>query len=479
MDKLLVKINKISWVALSQYTVLVIQMATVLILSHFIYPEDFGRFALFMTLVNFISILKDIGTTNGIIKKDIITKDDINAAHSLNIFSGLVGGILVLFLIPFIMVAYKNDDVLIQLLCLSLIIPISCMGLAKAALFQKELRFKEIAYIEISASVIAALTAIVLAILGVKIYALLAQLFISTLVTVVGYSILPSNQAPKLSINLNNINQILKGGSHITAFNFIHYLTRNLDVILIGKIFGEYWVGLYSLGLRFVMLPYQVIISVINKFFFPMLLADEKKEILIQSFIIISRFTITVSYAMISFLVLFSSDIFSMFMGSKWLGLEAIIIPMAFSGLIAAIIGPCNMYLIIKNSEKQLMQLGFYQMIITIVVILTSGKLNFPSVMYLMLISNAAIGSIFMINTCSQLKIEFNDYLKKTRSTLMQATLFLISVLLVKKLYIRTELVSVIILIIGLWFSLLKPSIKEFRLLIALFNSNSLKQVNP
>lgn len=471
--------NKISdnaiWTAIAQFGVIAIQMVTLLILSNFLDVKTFGAFAIALALVNFVNLFKDLGTSTTIIKKEDLRSQDIDSAHTLNFAGSMLAGLGIFSSSIIIDKIYKNPDLTLSIIIIAISVPFSSLGLAKLALLQRKSQFKLIAVIELAAALAASLLAILGAIFGIGIYALVVQLITSIIVLTVAYLKVPCEHQPKFSKNKNNFLNIFKHGSHITGFNFIHYVTRNGDVFLVGKIFGEYWLGLYVMGLRIAMITFQLITAIVNRAFLPILSNYQNSNILIsKSYITINKIIINLACASTSILITFKSELVSKFLGEKWSDLEMVLIPLTCSGLIFSISGVSNIYLIIKNNSKLLMLIGFIQMIFTMLIVVFAGYFDFYFFLNEFLYLNIFIGLSLIISCCRELNINYKYYFLSVFPSLLRSIIFFMAVFYLKNLfeinYYSVKLIVVLLSLIITWFIVFKPFFNDYSTLKLDFN---------
>jgi hypothetical protein len=124
---------------------------------------------------------------------------------------------------------------------------ISSLGAQHYALMQRQMKFGALALRGILAMAVGMAVGIAAAIAGVGYWALVAQQGASA---AAGTIILwwRSGWRPAAPLSIRKIRHSLSFGGFITVSNFVGYFNANLDVILLGRRFGEATVGLSSRG---------------------------------------------------------------------------------------------------------------------------------------------------------------------------------------------------------------------------------------
>lgn len=410
-------------------------MATLLVLSHFLDSSTYGAFAIAVALLNFANLFKDFGTSINLISKNDISQEDVNAAHTVNVLSGCLSAIVIIVIAYPVGWIYKNHHLTYAIFLLGLTTAVTSLGIAKLALLQRYSRFKEIAVIDICAGSISALAAIAAANAGAGIYSLVIQGLLSGMLTTIMYTKTKNKFHTEISKKPNHVKYALSSGNHITAYNFIHYLTRNGDIFVIGKFFGEAFLGLYTMSLRFVMLPYQVMTVIINKALLPILsLKANNVPVLRMIFINTNKVTITLSGGFVGLLWVFSSDIVTLSLGESWINVAKVLYVFSPSGFVFAVTGAFNTFLIVTENKKLLVKFGLIQMTLTLASIVVSANRDFYTLIALMTGANFLFGILITIKTCRVIGLSILCFIRGTSIALFRVLGYIIGLLILRNL---------------------------------------------
>src|SRR5205085_7739866 len=60
---------------------------------------------------------------------------------------------------------------------------------------------------------------------------------------------------PSLPVRGTNVRSMLSYGSNLTGFNMTSYFARNLDNLLLGRVWGAYQLGVYSRAYQLLLMP--------------------------------------------------------------------------------------------------------------------------------------------------------------------------------------------------------------------------------
>lgn len=142
--------------ALSGFLLMVVQTIGVrivkfgghLALGWLLLPDDFGLFAISVTVHQFVSVLKNAGLRDILIQRHRRGRKWVNPAAWMSGALGLGGGLVLLGSAPLLAWFFDRPEVIPLILILALTTPIQSIGSVPMALLHAELRFKTAATLE-------------------------------------------------------------------------------------------------------------------------------------------------------------------------------------------------------------------------------------------------------------------------------------------------------------------------------------------
>ncbi len=260
----------IGWSGLSQAIRLGFQFILMALLAHILSPRDFGILAMIAVFTNLIAVIQDLGITSSIVQKDEIEHLHIMSSFWFSMFFSfiLAGG---LALGAPLIARFYNEPVLQSILYVfSFLIVLTSLGHVPTALLTRELRFKVLAIAEIASAFAGGFSALILAYLGFQYWSLVWQPFI-TMALYVPMIWIALSWRPAFTFSWDKMNELLHFGLHLTGFNLLNYVNRNIDNLLIGKFLGSFQLGLYSVAYKILLFPLQNISQVLGRVMFPAL----------------------------------------------------------------------------------------------------------------------------------------------------------------------------------------------------------------
>ncbi|ULR32469.1 MOP flippase family protein [Dickeya fangzhongdai] len=407
-------LSNTKWVALSQIFKVIVQLLNIIVLAKLIPPGEFGLMAMALVVINFSNLVRDLGTAAAIIQKQDIQDKTINAIFWLNV---IVGCILALFIIassPLISYVFHEKRLILVLCLLSISFPVVCASSAHLALLEKQSRFREIAFIDISSSLFAAIIAIFLAYKGGGIYSLVVQsILISFISSLQIWN--KSRWRPKFGkvFNWLEIKNIFVFSGNLTIFNFINYFSRNMDSVIIGHYLSATILGAYSLAYRIMLFPLQNMTFVASRALFPVFSENQNNNEKLRSAYLNTIYIILlIVLPLMIGLATLSESLIKLVFGDQWSLTGLLLVWLAPTGIIQSVLSTSGSIFMAKGRTDILMRLGILGAFLQISAFLIGAKFGivdfvvfyfianvinfFPVMFFVMKIINGRLIDVFL-----------------------------------------------------------------------------------
>jgi len=258
-----------------KYLGVVVQFLASMLITRLLMPEELGIVALITVFSGFLMMFSENGMSFIIIRSNY-GLTFWNAISALLIRIGFFLFTIMIILVYPISLFYNNPKLIPLTSVISLLFIIQPYGMVAMAVLNKEQKFKILGKITFFTTIILAVTTIFLAYLNFSYWAIVIGTIVSKFTSVL------------LAIHYSKFRPFYGKIKHVKAawgisktlifnlsgFTFINYWARNLDNLLIGKIYGVGDLGIYSKAYSLLMMPLGLIQETINKTIFPLL----KKE---------------------------------------------------------------------------------------------------------------------------------------------------------------------------------------------------------
>jgi O-antigen/teichoic acid export membrane protein len=283
----------------------------------FVDPAQMGAITLGMAFYGIFGIFKDFGLTTAVISKPNITNEFISSANSLRIIvSGalfavclLASGVLpALFDIP---------ELREMMLLVGAAVFVEALGFLSYALLNRNLEFKRMAQVDITASVVMASTVVVASILGVPMLALFLGFVVSS-ATKTG--ILLFFYPPKIRFVTKAFadRKLISFGANLVSIVALIYLWSNMNVFVLGRINIDA-LGLYGLALLWAGAPADISAITINRVMLPTYSAFIREgKAVFAGYMHTLKFLFVVAFGVFAFLLVASPILVTTIYGPIW-----------------------------------------------------------------------------------------------------------------------------------------------------------------
>lgn len=359
-------ISGIVYTAASKYSGIIITLVISGILARLLSPEDFGIVAIATVIITFFGIFSDLGISPAIIQHKNLDKQNLSDLFSFTVWLGILLSLAFFFSAPYI-AAYYNSGILLticRLLALNLFF--NTINIVPNALLYKNKEFKYISVRNITIQLLVGVVAVVAALLGAGLYALLINPIItSVIIFFISYRKYP--QKMRLVTGIETIRLIFSYSLFQFLFNLINYFSRNLDKLLIGKYLGMIPLGYFEKSYRLMMLPIQNITFVITPVLHP-ILSDFQNDIrfLASSYERIIRILSFIGFPLSIFLLFTAKEITLIIFGDQWLPSVPVFQILALSAGFQIVLSSSGSIFQAANDTKSLFICGLFSSILNV-----------------------------------------------------------------------------------------------------------------
>ncbi|WP_348680794.1 oligosaccharide flippase family protein [Alteromonas mediterranea] len=313
-------------------------LISTLILARLLLPEDFGKVAFLALTVNFFNVLSITGTQQYILSKENIDEKDLNTAISLDLLMKGAFWFVLVCLSTFICEFFNMEDAHTALLMLSLTILIKASRNPGFYLHQKELNYKLLFQVELTAKVLSVVVVIFLAFLYQSYWAIVIGDLISSVVLLYG-SYKLHNFRPKFSLERIKVQWTFS--KWLFFKGVIGYSKSNLDQMFVTKNFDAATTGSFYMARDIALMP---AFDFLNKALAPLLPAfaySQNDDEMFNYKISFAIFFVNILAFPIAALMIVASDsIIVTLLGKDWIGINDVFtafIPLMYLACLAPI----------------------------------------------------------------------------------------------------------------------------------------------
>lgn len=234
------------------------QMATLVALVRLLPPQAFGLLAMIAAIGAVLDLIKEFGLSAATIQKPDLTQAQVSALFWINAAIGAAMGMGMFLAAPLLAQFYGQPALVPVARWMALAFVASGLTVQHWALLRRQMRFKSVAALETGADFASFAVGIGMALGGAGYWTLVAQRLVSPLVLVVG-SWLVCRWRPALPAPTAGVRSLLGYGASVTGSGLALAVTRSVDQVLIGWLWGPGVLGLYERTTRLLMMPVNTI----------------------------------------------------------------------------------------------------------------------------------------------------------------------------------------------------------------------------
>jgi PST family polysaccharide transporter len=346
------------WSAFGVYTNRFLTLGIAAVLSRLLSPEDFGIIAMVSVISGFMSIFADGGIGSAVVQFRNFNGKDHQSLFSLSLLLGLLLAGLLALGSSFVAVFFDNPDLQPVAAVMALAFPCSTLGIVPRGLLQRDMRFREVAVVNIMAAFAAGIVGIVMAFDGWGYWALVAQTLTNSFLSSLAFLIL-AKLPPIPHWDFAVIRKIFSYSGHLTLFSMINYWARNLDNLLIGKFIGSAPLGFYNRAYQLMMLPLSMLTSVISPVLHSVL--SEKQNdtpAMYRGYQKVIRLIALVSIPSMSFAVIMAPELIRVVWGNQWGQTIPVFAILGLNGLFQPIMSTTGTVFLARNKANWLFYCG-------------------------------------------------------------------------------------------------------------------------
>ena len=249
-----------------------ISLVSTAVLARLVSPEDYGLIGMVGTLTALLQVFSDMGLSWATVQRRNLTQAQVTNLFWLNTLAGLsLWGACVL-LAPYLAEFYDRPELNQVTLVLGATFVLGGIAAQPMALLTRKMQFRQTTFIELSSLLVSAVTGITLAISGWGYWALVWQALAGQAVrTILALTIeRPLLKRPRWGVGTRNL---VSFGGLLALNGLLIYFARNLDNVLIGKVWGIDALGYYNRAYFLMLLPSMMATGVLTNFMVPSLSA--------------------------------------------------------------------------------------------------------------------------------------------------------------------------------------------------------------
>lgn len=326
-------VSGIAWSFSEKLLTMLIQMVVSIIVARELMPEDFGVMAIMTFFTSVALAIVDSGFSQTLIRKESPTDSDYRTVLRFNLLVSIVLYFVLVAVAHPLSRLYDTPIIFDVAPILFLILPINALCVVQTVMFTREFRFALLSKIVFSASLISGIVAVVMAVMGCGIWALVAQRLLMMGIKAVAFWWIRCwrTEAP---VSLAALREMAPFSLRLLLTDLIASIYNNVAQLFIGKMHNTSMLGYYSQAQKLKDLPVISTVQAVQGVTFPALAqlkdCDEKFS---AGYLRIVELLSFVLFPVILGMIAVASDMFMLLLGEKWMPTVPFFEILALSGL--------------------------------------------------------------------------------------------------------------------------------------------------
>lgn len=306
------------WSAFNKFGVEILTFIGNVLLARALSPEDFGLIAMLAIFSSIAMTLTDAGFNDCLIRKQNSDKYDFGTIATYNVFVSCVIYLLIYISAPLIASAFNRMELipLARIMCISIIL--RSFTLSGFVQLSKELKFKQLAYINILTSLCSLIVTYIGALQGLGYWALGIQPIVLSVFNIL-FLVTIAKWRPYFCFYYSRFKDMFSYSSNLLLSYIVNTIGNNLYSFFIGKGYSTSDLGYYNQAHKMQMVPTQGINGIVLTTSYPIIAHEKDSAKRYQLYVnLFNQYVFILSFVVFA-LISVSYSVFALLFGEEWL----------------------------------------------------------------------------------------------------------------------------------------------------------------
>ncbi len=221
-------------------------------------PGDFGLVAMAAPVIAFVQLFSDLGLSSATIQQATISQSQLSFLFWVNVGMGALLAAITAALAPAVAWFYGDPRVADITIAAGALLLLGGLFSQHMALLNRRLKFGAIAAVELGSFAVGAAAGVVAALSGLSYWSLVVN-SAATSATAMLLAWIISGWRPGRPGRTDDMRALFRFGANLTGFSIVNFFARNMDNVLIGRVWGAGDLGLYDRAYKLVLMPFNQI----------------------------------------------------------------------------------------------------------------------------------------------------------------------------------------------------------------------------
>ncbi|MDO8291268.1 MAG: MOP flippase family protein [Gallionella sp.] len=314
--------SAVRWTTTSAVARAVLQIVQVAVLARLLTPEDYGLIAMVGVVLSFAGLFADLGVNSAFVQCQNVTLEQRASLFWFNVALGAGLSFLLIAASP-LLAWFFGDERLTPLLMLSAsTFVIGSLGQQVRMAAEKELDFRAIVLLEITAAALGFILALLTAVSGWGVYSIVFGGIVSAIFgTTFAWMYLARGWRPMWRLRIEDVRPFLGFGGAMLANNIVNQFNMAIDLFLGGRLLGAAQLGLYSVPRNLVLQLQFMVNPIITRVGFPLIAQIQNDVVRVRAIYLKTlNMTASTNAPLYVGIAVFAPEIVAALLGDGWQG---------------------------------------------------------------------------------------------------------------------------------------------------------------
>ena len=309
----------VAWSIAEKVGSMLLQMVVSIVVARLLVPEDFGVMAILTFFTALALVMVDSGFSQTLIRKESPTPQDYHSVFAFNIAVSVVLYAVLVAVAPAVARYYELPVIADIAPVLFLLLPINALCVIQNTIFTREFRFRLLSQATFTASFVAGVVAVAMALAGCGVWSLVGQrvatLAVKTLILWVR-----SDWRPSLHFTMKPVREMAPFSFRLLTTDLISSIYNNISQMFIGKIYSADTLGYFNQAQKFKDLPLTSAMQSVQSVTDPALSQiGDQREKFAESYRQVLMVVAFMLMPVMVGIVAVAEDLFALLLGEKWM----------------------------------------------------------------------------------------------------------------------------------------------------------------
>ena len=315
LDRSLVR--SVAWTAAAKWASQGLAWVSWLIVARLLTPEDYGLVGMAAIYLGLITLLSEFGLGTAVLAVRELSVEQLNQLNGLAVLLGLASLLASCIVAIPLGRFFHAPQLPLVVVAMSTTFVITSFKTVPLALLQRDLRFKALAFIDLSQALVLAISMVGFAVAGFRYWTLVCGGVLSALIST--GAILRLRRAPLAWPRRTSLKPAITLSSNVLISRLCWYASSNADFLVAGRILGKAALGFYNVGWTLASVPVDKVTALVGQVTPAVFSTVQTDPAALRRYLL----RITEGIALITFplglgLALVAQDFVPVVLGSKW-----------------------------------------------------------------------------------------------------------------------------------------------------------------